>query len=89
VTITDPTGLSRRIDFSLPVANVPPIVNAGRAFDDPNSPIGTSGQGASHTYSMPSGAAPYTAAVTVKDNDGATGTNTVQVTVLKRGTTRS
>lgn len=120
VTITDPTGLSRRIDFSVPVANVAPSVSGGPDksalwgvpvafhangsdqgpvdngtllyswdFGDPASPIGASGQDASHTYGLPSGATPYVAAVTVKDNDGATATNTVNVTVLKRGTTMS
>jgi len=120
VIITDPTGLSKRIDFSVPVANVPPTVNAGPNktalwgvpvsfhangsdsgpvdnaillyswdFGDPNSVIGASGQDASHIYSMPSGATPYTAAVIATDNDGATGTNTVQVTILKRATTTS
>lgn len=119
VVITDPTGLSTTLNFSVPVANVPPTVNAGPnksslwgvpvsfhangadagsvdddillfawEFGDPFSPIGASGQDASHVYSMPSPAGtPYTAAVTVTDNDGATGTNTVQVTVLKRATT--
>ncbi len=38
---------------------------------------------------MPSDGSPYAATVTVTDNDGATGTSTVQVTVLKRGTTMS
>ena len=119
MVITDPTGLSTTLNFSVPVANVPPTVNAGPnksslwgvpvsfhangadagsvdddillfawEFGDPFSPIGASGQDASHVYSMPSPAGtPYTAAVTVTDNDGATGTNTVQVTVLKRATT--
>jgi hypothetical protein len=121
VTITDPTGLSTTLDFSVRVANVPPSVNAGPNktalwgvpvsfhgngadpgpvdnaillyawdFGDPNSLIGASGQDASHTYSMPSAVGtPYTASVKVTDNDGATGTNTVQVTVLKRATTLS
>jgi hypothetical protein len=120
VTITDPTGLSTTLTFSVPVANVPPTVNAGPDksalwgvpvsfhangadsgpvdngillylwdFGDPNSPIGASGQDASHVYGMPSGATPYTATVTVIDNDGSTGTNTVQVTVMKRATTTS
>src|SRR5205085_1323490 len=115
VTITDPTGLSKTIDFSVPVANVNPTVGAGPdktalwgvpvsfhangsdqgpvdntsllyswAFGDPSSPIGASGQNASHVYSMPG---PYTAAVTVTDHDGGTGSGNVQVTVLKRGTT--
>jgi hypothetical protein len=118
VTITDPTGLKTTLNFSVPVANVSPTVNAGPDktalwgvpvsfhangedvgpvddltlvygwdFGDPNSPIGASGQDASHVYSMPSPAGtPYTAAVTVRDHDGATGTNTVKVTILKRGT---
>jgi hypothetical protein len=120
VIITDPTGLSTRLDFSVPVANVSPTVNAGPNktalwgvpvsfhangadagpvdnaillyswdFGDPSSPIGASGQDVSHIYSLPSGGTPYTATATVTDNDGATGTNTVQVTVLKRGTTTS
>jgi len=120
VVITDPTGLSKTLDFSVPVANVLPTVNAGPNktalwgvpvsfhangadsgpvdnaillyswdFGDPNSPIGASGQDVSHVYSMPSGATPYIATATVMDNDGATGTNTVQVTVLKRATTTS
>jgi hypothetical protein len=119
VVITDPTGLSKTLDFAVPVANIPPAVNAGPdktalwgvpvsfhgngsdagpvdngillyswAFGDPNSPIGASGQDASHVYSMPSSVGiPYTATVTVTDNDGATGNNTVNVTVLKRATT--
>jgi hypothetical protein len=121
VVITDPTGLSTTLTFSVPVANVPPTVNAGPDkaalwgvpvsfhangadegpvdngillfswdFGDPNSPIGASGQDASHIYSIPSPlATPYTAKVTVTDNDGSTGMNTVQVTVLKRATTIS
>ena len=119
VVITDPTGLSQTIDFSVPVANVPPTVGAGPDkttlwgvpvsfhangadqgpidnasllyawdFGDPNSLIGASGQDVSHIYSMPR-ATPYVAAVIVSDHDGATGTSTVQVNVLKRGTTMS
>lgn len=119
VVITDPTGLSKTIDFSVPVANVPPTVGAGPDktalwgvpvsfhangadqgpvdnasllyswdFGDPNSLIGASGQDVSHVYSMPK-ATPYVAAVIVSDHDGATGTSTVQVNVLKRGTTMS
>ncbi len=119
VVITDPTGLSQTIDFSVPVANVPPTVGAGPDkttlwgvpvsfhangadqgpidnasllyawdFGDPNSLIGASGQDVSHIYSMPR-ATPYVAAVIVSDHDGATGTSTVQVNVLKRETTMS
>lgn len=120
VTITDPTGLTKTIDFSVPVANVAPTVGAGPDktalwgvpvsfhangsdqgpidngsllfswdFGDPSSPVGGSGQDTSHIYSMPSGATPYAAAVIVSDKDGATGSDTVQVAVLKRGTTMS
>jgi PKD domain len=115
VTITDPTGLSKTIDFSVPVANVNPTVGAGPdktalwgvpvsfhgngadqgpvdntsllyswGFGDPASPIGASGQDASHVYSLPG---TYTATVTVTDHDGGTGNANVHVTVLKRGTT--
>ncbi len=119
VVITDPTGLSTTLNFSVPVANIAPTVNAGPNktalwgvpvsfhangadagpvdngillynwdFGDPASPIGASGQDASHVYSMPSASGtPYTTTATVMDNDGATASNTVQVTVLKRGTT--
>ena len=121
VTITDPTGLSKTVNFLVPVANVAPTVNGGPDktalwgvpvsfhangadqgpvdnasllyawnFADPNSPIGASGQDASHVYSMPSPAGtPYVAGVTVFDHDGASGTNAVNVTILKRATTTS
>lgn len=121
VVITDPTGLSTTLNFSVPVANIAPTVNAGPNksalwgvpvsfhangadagpvdngillynwdFGDPASPIGASGQDASHVYSMPSApGTPYITTATVMDNDGATASNTVQVTVLKRGTTTS
>ena len=119
VVISDPTGLSTTLTFSVPVANVAPTVSAGPsktalwgvpvsfhangadagpvdngillyswAFGDPASPVGASGQDASHTYSMPSAAgSPYAATVTVLDNDGATASSNVLVTVQKRGTT--
>lgn len=119
VVITDPTGLKTTLNFSVPVANVSPTVNAGPdksslwgvpvsfhangadqgpvdngsllftwAFGDPASPIGASGQDVSHIYNTPSApGTPYIAMVTVHDHDGATGTNTVNVTVLKRATT--
>jgi PKD domain/Bacterial Ig-like domain (group 3) len=119
VVITDPTGLETTLNFSVPVANVSPTVNAGPdkstlwgvpvsfhangadqgpvdngsllytwSFGDPASPIGASGQDVSHVYSMPSApGTPYIATVTVHDHDGATGANTVNVTVLKRATT--
>jgi hypothetical protein len=117
VTITDPTGLSKTLNFSVPVANVAPTVGAGPdktaywgvpvsfhgngadagspdngtllyswAFGDPGSPLGASGQDASHVYGAPS-VTPYVATVTVTDNDGATGTSNVNVTVLKRNST--
>ncbi len=52
-------------------------------FGDPNSPIGAAGQDVSHVYSAPG---VDTAHVTVTDPQGAPGTGSVQVTVLKRGT---
>jgi hypothetical protein len=116
VVITDPTGLQTTLNFSVPVANVPPTVKAppdktaywgvpvsfhGNGsdtgptdnasllyawdFGDPNSPVGATGQDATHTYSAPSApGTPYQAKVTVTDNDGATGSDTVNVTVIKR-----
>lgn len=55
-------------------------------FGDPNSPLGAAGKDVSHVYSMPGS---YVADVTVTDHDGAQGTDTVSVSVLKRGTTLS
>jgi PKD repeat protein len=52
-------------------------------FGDPSSPIGAAGQDVSHVYSQPG---VNTAQVTVTDPQGAPGTASVQVTVLKRGT---
>lgn len=117
VVVTDPTGLKTTLNFSVPVANVDPSVNAGPDktalwgvpvsfhgngsdtgpvdnsiltylwdFDDPNAPLGAAGQDVSHVYSMPGS---YTAQVTVTDNDADQGTDTVDVTVLKRATTTS
>lgn len=53
-------------------------------FGDPNSLVGAAGQDVSHVYSMPG---TYTATVTVRDKDGGSSTDTVQVTVPKRATT--
>ncbi len=53
-------------------------------FGDPNSLVGAAGQDVSHVYSMPG---TYNATVTVRDKDGATSSDTVQVTVPKRATT--
>lgn len=117
VVITDPTGLKTTLNFSVPVANVPPTVDAGPnktqlwgvpvllhgngtdqgstddpiltylwGFGDPNSPLGAAGQDVSHVYGMPGD---YVAQVTVTDNDGVQGTDTVDVSILKRGTTLS
>lgn len=117
VVVTDPTGLKTTLNFSVPVANVDPTVEAGPSktalwgvpvsfhgngsdtgptdngiltylwgFGDPNSPLGAAGQDVSHVYAMPG---PYTAQVTVTDNDGAQGSDTVDVTILKRATTTS
>jgi len=52
-------------------------------FDDPNSPVGAVGQDVSHTFSMPG---TYNVVVTAYDKDGGSSSDTVQVTVLKRGT---
>ena len=53
-------------------------------FGDANSPVGAAGQDVSHVYSMPG---TYTATVTVRDKDGGSVTDPVQVTVEKRATT--
>ena len=53
-------------------------------FGDPYSPIGAVGQDVAHTYGHPG---VYSAEVTVTDNNGATATDQVQVTVLARATT--
>ena len=117
VVITDPTGLKTTLNFSVPVANVDPSVDAGPnktalwgvpvsfhgngsdtgptdnsilsylwGFGDPNAPLGAAGQDVNHVYGMPGS---YEAQVTVTDNDGDQGTDAVNVTVLKRGTTTS
>lgn len=117
VVVTDPTGLKTTLNFSVPVANVDPSVDAGPSktalwgvpvsfhangsdngptdnsilsylwgFGDPNAPLGAAGQDVSHVYGMPGS---YAAQVTVTDNDGDQGTDTVNITVLKRGTTTS
>lgn len=117
VVITDPTGLKTTLNFSVPVANVNPLVDAGPSktqlwgvpvsfhgngtdqgpvddailtylwgFGDPSSPLGAAGPDVSHVYGMPGN---YVAQVTVTDHDGAQGTDTVDVAILKRGTTLS
>ncbi len=53
-------------------------------FGDPDSAIGGAGQDVSHTYAKPGA---RTAMVIVTDNDGATGTSTVAVSVIQRGST--
>jgi hypothetical protein len=80
------------VSFHANGADVGPVDNASLlfswAFGDPASPVGASGQDASHTYSVPSAVgSPYLATVTVLDHDGAAALGNVQVTVLKRGTT--
>lgn len=55
----------------------------GWNFDDPNSPVGAVGQDVSHVFSMPG---TYNVVVTAYDKDGGSSSDTVQVTVLKRGT---
>ena len=55
-------------------------------FGDPASPLGAAGQDVSHVYNTPGN---YVAQVTVTDHDGAQGTDSVNVSVLKRGTTIS
>jgi PKD repeat protein len=52
-------------------------------FDDPNDPLGAAGQNVVHTYSQPGTS---NVQVTVRDKDGATGTDTVTVTITRRDT---
>ena len=53
-------------------------------YDDPLDPVGDAGQDVSHTFAAPGS---YDVEVTVEDKDGATGSDTVGVSVTKRDTT--
>lgn len=55
-------------------------------FDDPNDPLGSVGQDVAHTYAQPGTS---DVVVTVMDKDGASSTDSVQVTVTKRDTSVS
>lgn len=59
------------------------------SFDDPNDPLGASGQDVTHVYSQSSQPGTRTAHVTVTDKDGGSSGADVTVTITRRDTTAS